>query len=130
YLQPDAAQEVYGDPGAIVGGVFAPRGRAVPDGDGFVVTGRWPFSSHCQDCTSLMGGCLVADGDDVARLPGGGPDIRLFLFPADEFEVHDTWHVAGLRATGSHDISLDGARVPAARGASLITDPPVADGPL
>jgi alkylation response protein AidB-like acyl-CoA dehydrogenase len=130
YLEPAAAAAVYGDPGSIVGGVFAPRGRAVPDGDGYVVTGRWPFASGCQDCTSLMGGCLVADGDDVLRLPSGAPDIRLFLLPAGEFEVHDTWHVGGLRATGSHDISLEGARASAARGASLLADSPTADGAL
>ena len=32
YLDEDAAREVYGDAGTAVGGVFAPRGRAVADG--------------------------------------------------------------------------------------------------
>jgi alkylation response protein AidB-like acyl-CoA dehydrogenase len=52
------------------------------------------------------------------------------LFPRAAFEVHDTWDVAGLRATGSHDISLDGARAPASHAASLITQAPLEPGPL
>ena len=56
--------------------------------------------------------------------------MRLVLFPRSAFEIHDTWDVAGLRATGSHDIALDGARAPATRSASLITQRPVAGGPL
>lgn len=56
--------------------------------------------------------------------------MRLVLFPRAAFSVHDTWAVNGLRATGSDDIALDGARAPAARSASLITDAPRADGPL
>ena len=42
----------------------------------------------------------------------------------------DTWHVSGLRATGSHDIATDALEVPSARGASLITDSPLERGPL
>ncbi len=130
YLAPDVAREVYGDPGSVVGGVFAPMGRAVPDGDGFRVSGRWRFASGCGHATWLMGGCLVEDGDDVRRLASGAPDVRLALFPADAYAVHDTWDVAGLRGTGSHDIALDDARLPAARTASLLSDVPVAEGAL
>ena len=32
YLDEDAAREIYGNAGTTVGGVFAPRGRAVADG--------------------------------------------------------------------------------------------------
>ena len=129
YLEPEAAAEVYGG-GSIAAGVFAPRGRAIRDGDDLVVTGRWSFASGCAHADWLMVGCAVADGEGVERTPAGGPDVRLVLFPRAAFEVHDTWDVAGLRATGSHDISLDGARAPAARSASLITQAPVASGPL
>jgi alkylation response protein AidB-like acyl-CoA dehydrogenase len=58
------------------------------------------------------------------------PDVRLMLAPAAAFTIHDTWHVMGLRATGSHDIELDGVYVPAELGASVFSDPPVSDAPL
>ncbi len=124
YLEPAVAQEIYGD-GAITAGVFAPRGRAVPDGEDLVVSGRWSFASGCTHADWLMVGCLVADGEDVVRTPGGSPDVRLVLFPRSAFTIDDTWDVAGLRGTGSHDISLDGARAPRARSASLITQAPL-----
>ncbi len=130
YLEPDAAATVYGDPAGVVGGVFAPSGRAVADGDTLVVSGRWRFCSNAENCDWLMGGCIVFDGEAPRTLDSGRPDIRLVLMPADEVEVIDTWTVSGLRATGSHDIAVEGLEVPAARAASLLTDPPREAGPL
>jgi indole-3-acetate monooxygenase len=127
YLPEASAREIYAEPTTVVAGVFAPRGRALPEGDGFRVSGRWPFASACRHTDWLMGGCLVEGG---APLPNGMPDVRLLLAPTEAFTIHDTWHVMGLRATGSHDIELAGEHIPAERGASVFSDPPVQDGPL
>jgi alkylation response protein AidB-like acyl-CoA dehydrogenase len=129
WLAPAEARAIY-RPGAVTGGTFAPQGRAVADGDGFRVSGRWAFASGCQHCAWLMGGAVVVDGGEPRRLPGGAPEARLFLFPAGEAEILDTWDVSGLRGTGSHDIAVRDVRVPAARSVSLTTDRPVATGPL
>jgi alkylation response protein AidB-like acyl-CoA dehydrogenase len=93
-------------------------GGAQPVGDGYRVNGRWPFASGCTHCDWLMGGCLV-DGDAL-----------MVLAPADEFQIHDTWHSMGLRGSGSHDIELRDVYVPAERTAALITGTPTATGPL
>jgi len=130
YLPEPAAREVYGDPGVISGGVFAPLGRATPVGDGYRVSGRWPFASGVNHCDWLMGGCLVEEAGGVRQLPDGSPDVRLMLFAAGDVEVIDTWTVAGLCGTGSHDIAVDALEVPADRSASLLTDAPRHDGPL
>jgi indole-3-acetate monooxygenase len=130
YLEPEAACAVYGEPSGVVGGVFAPMGRAEAEGDVLNVGGRWRFCSNVANCDWLMGGCVVADGGAPRLLASGRPDIRLVLMPATEVEVLDTWTVSGLRATGSHDIAVEGLAVPAARSASLITDPPRERGPL
>jgi alkylation response protein AidB-like acyl-CoA dehydrogenase len=130
YLREDAAREVYGPPLGVVGGVFAPTGRAVADGDRFVVNGRWRFASNCENCDWLMGGCVVLDGDAPRLLSSGRPDIRLVLFPRADVEVIDTWHVSGLRGTGSHDMAVSDLEVPAERSASLISDAPLVGSPL
>ncbi len=130
YLPAPAAQRIFGAPGAVAGGVFAPCGQAVADADGFLVNGRWPFASGCQHCDWLMGGSTVSDGDDVRRLPNGMPDVRLMLAPASEVLIHDTWEVSGLRGTGSHDIEFRAVRVPREHGASVFSDAPVQNGPL
>jgi len=118
YLPEEAAREIYAEPGTLVAGVFAPKGRAIPEAGGFRVSGRWPFASGCRHAGWLMGGCVVEGG------------MRLMLAPADQFTIHDTWHVMGLRATGSHDIELDGVHIPAERTADVLGDPPLQPGPL
>jgi alkylation response protein AidB-like acyl-CoA dehydrogenase len=82
YLADDAAREIYGTPGSISGGAFAPLGRAIVVDGGYRVTGRWPFASGCEHCTWLMGGSVVVEGGTPRLLPSGLPDSRLMLFPA------------------------------------------------
>src|SRR4051794_2893928 len=118
YLPEAAAREIYAEPATVVAGVFAPKGRATPEPGGFRVSGRWPFASGCRHADWLMGGCVVDGG------------MRLMLAPADAFTIHDTWHVMGLRGTGSHDIELDGVHIPAERTANVLGDPPLQAGPL
>ena len=130
YLGEAAAAKVYGDPASVTGGVFAPSGRALVTGEELSVSGRWRFCSNVDNCDWLMVGCVVFDGDQPRKLDGGRPDIRLVLMPAAEVEVIDTWSVSGLRATGSHDIAVEGLAVPYARSGSLLSDSPRESGPL
>ena len=131
YIPEDAAREIYGDARSVVGGVFAPKGRAVvEDGDTYRVTGRWPFSSGVDHCTWLMGGCVVEEDGGARMLEGGRPDVELALFPREDVTVIDTWNVSGLRATGSHDIAVEDLTVPRDRATSVITREPRAAGPL
>jgi indole-3-acetate monooxygenase len=130
YLPPESARLVYGPASAVSGGVFAPRGVAVRTAGGFRVSGRWSFASGCTHCTWLMGGCFV-DGPAGRETIGGGiPDIRLFLFPREEAKIVDTWDVAGLAGTGSHDIEVHDLFVPEGRDVSLLADRPRETGPL
>jgi len=131
YLPEPAAATVFDRPDVVLGGVFAPRGRARIEGDGFRVSGRWPFASGSSHCDWLMGGCLVeSPSGELLTRPGGMPDIRLMLAPASEVVIHDTWHVTGLRGTGSNDIEFDGLLIPRELTGSVFTEPPVQPGAL
>ncbi len=131
YLEDDAAAAVYGQqPRLVTGGVFAPRGKAIAEGDGFRVSGRWPFASGCQHCGWLMGGCLVVDNGQPRLQANGQPDPVMMLFPSDAAVIHDTWHVAGLCGTGSHDIEVQDHWVPRAHAVSLVTGTPRRGGGL
>jgi indole-3-acetate monooxygenase len=120
YLEPEAAAEVFAEGGnTILGGVYAPLGRAAIVPGGYRVSGRWPFASGSGHCTWLIGGCLLEEGPP-----------RLMLFPAAEVTIHDTWHVSGLAGTGSNDFEVRELFVPRARSLAIATEKPVASGPL
>jgi 3-hydroxy-9,10-secoandrosta-1,3,5(10)-triene-9,17-dione monooxygenase len=75
---------------------------------GFRVSGRWSFSSGCDYAGwALLGG--------VVRAQGGAAEVWAFLVPRRDYRVEDTWQVAGLVGTGSNDIVIEEAFVPAYR---------------
>jgi alkylation response protein AidB-like acyl-CoA dehydrogenase len=130
YMEPATAQDVYNDPHIITGGVFAPMGKAVVDGDDYIVSGRWQWGSGSANCTWLCGGCMVFEDGELRTLPSGRPDTRMMVFPASDVELIDTWHVMGLKGTGSGDLAVENVRVPKARSVSLVADKPYVDGAL
>lgn len=130
YLDPKVARAVYADPAVITGGVYAPMGRAIPDGDDYIVSGRWAWGSGTQNARWIAGGAFVMDGEKPAKHPDGAPVQRMMMFDASDVTFHDTWRVMGLNGTGSLDFSVEGLRVPKARSVSLTHDPPQEKGPL
>lgn len=130
YMSPDMAREVYNDPLTITGGVFAPMGKAVVDGDDYILSGRWQWGSGSANCTWLCGGAMIFEDGQMQMLPSGRPDARMMVFPAEDAQLLDTWHTMGLKGTGSGDIEVDGVRIPKARSVSLVTDKPNVDGAL
>jgi alkylation response protein AidB-like acyl-CoA dehydrogenase len=123
FLPPEAAQEMYGDPGSITGGVFAPSGTGVAttvDGiDGFSVTGRWAWGSGTQHCQWILGGTRCDDGT-----------FRLCWFPQVDVTFHDTWYTSGMRGSGSLDYSVDDVFVPATHTMQPGVTRPVLSTPL
>ena len=73
---------------------------------------------------------IVTDGDRPRQLADGRPDWRFAMYPAHEATIHDTWHVAGLRGTGSHDVSTQDVRVPVEHTMMPFFEPARFDGPL
>jgi 3-hydroxy-9,10-secoandrosta-1,3,5(10)-triene-9,17-dione monooxygenase len=103
----EAQQEIWGaSADALIGSALMfPPGRATVVPGGYRLSGRWKFSSGIDACNwTMVGGIASADGEL--------PDYRLFILPASEYRVIDTWHAAGLRGTGSNDIEVQDAFVP------------------
>lgn len=116
YYEPETQHEVWdANPDALIASsiaLAAGRGRKV-DG-GFVVTGRWPFSSAVDNSDWNMLAVTVYDGD--GRTP---VDWRLCLVPKSDYEIIDTWYAMGMGATGSKDIAVTDVFVPERRALPL-----------
>jgi 3-hydroxy-9,10-secoandrosta-1,3,5(10)-triene-9,17-dione monooxygenase len=97
-LAPELAQEEFFARGDVwSSSAFNPSGaRLEPTDGGWMLSGRWNFSS----------GCLHADWFLLAALPPQSPPL-LFLVPREDGRIEDTWHVSGLKGTGSNDVVID-----------------------
>ncbi|MCB1691149.1 MAG: hypothetical protein KDI19_00210 [Pseudomonadales bacterium] len=109
----DAAHEIFGSGEfPIFAGLVWPRGRAVTTEGGYSLTGRWPFCSGIHQADWVLGGAMCFDGDKQLTNPDGTPSSCLAVLRKRDVDVHDTWHVTGLRGTGSADFSVTDAFVP------------------
>jgi alkylation response protein AidB-like acyl-CoA dehydrogenase len=96
---------------AVMGG-----GRAVPVEGGYRVTGRWPFGTGCQEATWMLASFQILDGDQPRRSPDGASAFWRGVFKRSEARiVEGSWDVAGLRATGSFDWTVEDAFLPERR---------------
>lgn len=117
-MDPEIAKEVYIDnPKVIMCGGGGPGGgipRAERQEDGSVrVWGQTTFISGCHNADWCFIGAPLMKGDEPELDENGMPQFNLWFVPRDEFEILDTWDVAGLRGSGSHDVKFDGSLVPA-----------------
>lgn len=118
-------------PDVICAGAFAPQGSAELAGGVYRASGRWGFASGCQHADWLFGQCVVTQNG--VPTPGpvpGAPALRCVALPAARFEILDTWNTSGMRGTGSHDIALRDADVPAEWTFDLWLGEPSVAGPL
>lgn len=122
YLEDAAAREILGDGRSEIAGVVAPKGTATPVAGGFRVTGQWPFASGCQTSQWIGLSCMTQ--------MDGAPAVLYATVPTSEIEIHDTWDVSGLRATGSHDVSADDIFVPESRAFYFLATRPKHPGHL
>ncbi len=115
-MDPELAREVYlEDPRVIMcggGGPGSTPSRAEPHPDGgYRVFGQATFISGCHNATwCFILAPIVRDGTPDTD-ENGVPAIRSWFLHRSQFEILDTWDVAGLRGSGSHDVRVDGAHV-------------------
>ncbi|WP_328396050.1 acyl-CoA dehydrogenase family protein [Nocardia sp. NBC_00416] len=114
FADPKVQEEVWGaDNDTWIASPYAPTGIARPVEGGYVFNGRWQFSSGTDHCEWIFLGALLGDADGAVANP---PTMLHMILPrADYTIVEDSWNVVGLKGTGSKDIIVQDAFVPAYR---------------
>lgn len=114
YADPRVGDEVWAeDIDTWMASPYAPQGVATPVDGGYRFTGHWQFSSGTDHCDWIILGAMVGDADGVPVMP---PAILHVILPRSDYEiVDDSWDVVGLRGTGSKDVIVQDAFVPAYR---------------
>lgn len=108
----DAAREIFGGDAIAVGGQ-QPAREAVPVEGGYLLSGRTPFVSGAHQATVFIGYANISENGQLRRGADGAPVTLLVACPANDAEIIDNWNVIGMRGTGSHDVEMKDAFIPA-----------------
>jgi len=126
----DIARLIWIDtPRSVVANTPVPTAQAVVVPGGYRVTGRQGFSSGCRHAAWLAARAHVFENGQP-RLENGQPEERYLFVPAGEAELLDTWHVRGMRGTGTHHFAVSDVFVPAERTILQAGAPLLENGPL
>jgi 3-hydroxy-9,10-secoandrosta-1,3,5(10)-triene-9,17-dione monooxygenase len=116
YYEPETQHEIWeNNPDVLIASSIAlAAGRGRKTKDGFIVSGRWPFSSGVDNSDWNM--LAVTIYDDEGKTP---IDWRLCVVPKSDYKVIDTWYAMGMIGTGSKDIDVKEVFVPERRALAL-----------
>ena len=93
----------------IAAGIAYPQGRARRVDGGFVISGKWNFSSGVNIAEWCMLAVTVrgneSEGEKIT-------DHRMCLLDKSQYEVVDDWHTLGMRSTGSMTVIVKDVFVP------------------
>ena len=104
----------------VIAGQGTRPGTAIPDKNGFRLSGSWSFASGIKHGTHIHTlGLIQSTGEP-----------RIFVLPVEQVELIDNWDVMGLRATGSIDYKIDNVFVPDEYTHFAITETPKRGGSL
>jgi len=114
YYEPETQHEIWdANPDVLIASSIAlAAGRGKKTKDGFLVSGRWPFSSGVDNSDWNMLAVTIYEGDSAV-------DWRLCVVPKSDYKVIDTWYAMGMVGTGSKDIEVKEVFVPERRALAL-----------
>lgn len=105
-FETEAQDEVWADdPTTLASTCFAPLGKMRAEKGGYVVSGKWSFSSGIDHAKWILAGAMLHRDE-------ASPKYTFFLAPKAEAKVIDDWHVTGLAGTGSKTFVYDELFVP------------------
>ena len=86
--------------------IFAqPQGTAVYDGDGWKVSGKWPFASNSAHSEWALGILFIKEE------PSSETRVGFALMHRSEYQVQDTWFTIGMRGSGSNTMVAQDLRL-------------------
>ena len=88
--------------------VFAqPQGTATPDGEGWRITGKWPYASNSNHSDWALGILFIKENERSES-----QQVGFVLMRRDEFKIQDTWYTIGMRGSGSNTMVAENLWVP------------------
>ena len=106
-MNKELAEKICGDWDVLVcSGQGTPNGpnpgrEASLEGSAWNMTYQGSFASGCHSATWTM----IFDSNPWEKSPTGAAEAS-WMVPRDDFEIIDTWDMAGLRGSGSHDVRI------------------------
>ena len=123
-LHDDGIAAVWGDgPDPVIANSGRPTGAATAVDDGFRLSGRWDMVSAIDSSDWVVPFGLVMGSSGPVMVAPGVPDVRAFFVRTAEATIVDTWHVGGMRGTGSNSVVADGVFVADALAPSPFAPP-------
>jgi indole-3-acetate monooxygenase len=113
-LPDEGAEEIYAHPNVVIAAQFGRPMQATSSPGGYRITGRAPFVSNCHDANWIATTATVAESRSASEAKGE-PKLLMVYLPRENCQIVDTWHVMGMRGTGSNDIAVAEVFVPTAR---------------
>ena len=112
-MEPALAKEIFDDWDVLICSGHGPANGRNPgrnvrtDGPGWRLNYQGGFASGSENATwnYLMGPMCVDEATNE-------PPNASFMIPRGEFEIVDTWDMAGMRGSGSHDVRMVDCYVP------------------
>jgi 3-hydroxy-9,10-secoandrosta-1,3,5(10)-triene-9,17-dione monooxygenase len=114
YYEPETQHEIWdANPDALIASSIAlAAGRGRRTDGGFIVSGKWPFSSGVDNSDWNMLAVTIFEKEVPV-------DWRLCVVPKSDYKVLDTWYAMGMVGTGSKDIEVKEVFVPERRALAL-----------
>src|SRR5690606_25088351 len=106
YMNRLGAQRIFSNPKVCIAGSGACTGTAIKKDDRYIIKGSWAYASGSTHATHFSLNAQVINENGIHT------GCLSFIVPANDVHVHANWNPIGLRATASHNFSIEGASIP------------------
>ncbi len=111
-LPPAKLRMLFATADSCIAASTTPLGRAEEVDGGYRLSGRFAWASGIHQARWVLALGAIFDGATMRKSPAGTPVVLGFLMPKESCKVLDTWHVLGMRGTGSTEFEADRVFVP------------------